>query len=129
MSEFTHLLYEKPEEGIARIWLNRPDARNAQDTKLLYELNDAYDKAMQDDDVKVVILAAKGPHFSAGHDPLPLYILCPTKFHFTKGFTGGVRGPLLVYLIEILTLCMKQIHPWKTPLQFTTKSIMEEYCE
>lgn len=68
MPDFKHLIYEKPEEGIARIWLNRPDQRNAQDTQLLYELNDAFDAAMGDDEVKVVILAAKGPHFSAGHD-------------------------------------------------------------
>ncbi|MEH6558573.1 MAG: enoyl-CoA hydratase [Oceanicoccus sp.] len=68
MQEFKHLIYEKPEPAIARIWLNRPDARNAQNTELLYELNDAYDVAMSDHEVKVVILAAKGPHFSAGHD-------------------------------------------------------------
>lgn len=68
MPTFETLIYEKPEAGIARIWLNRPETRNAQDTHLLYELNDAFDAAMADDDVKVVVLAAKGPHFSAGHD-------------------------------------------------------------
>lgn len=68
MPTFDTLIYEKPEETIARIWLNRPETRNAQDTHLLYELNDAFDAAMADDAVKVVILAAKGPHFSAGHD-------------------------------------------------------------
>lgn len=68
MPEFDTLIYECPEQGIARIWLNRPEARNAQDTHLLYELNDAFDAAMTDDTVKVVVLAAKGPHFSAGHD-------------------------------------------------------------
>lgn len=68
MPTFDTLIYETPEDGIARIWLNRPEARNAQDTHLLYELNDAFDAAMADDSVRVVILAAKGPHFSAGHD-------------------------------------------------------------
>ena len=68
MPDFDNLIYEKPEAGIARIWLNRPEARNAQDSHLLYELNDAFDIAMGDSEVKVVILAAKGPHFSAGHD-------------------------------------------------------------
>jgi enoyl-CoA hydratase len=68
MPTFDTLIYEKPEDGIARIWLNRPDTRNAQDTHLLYELNDAFDAAMGDDEVRVVVLAAKGPHFSAGHD-------------------------------------------------------------
>lgn len=68
MPSFDSLIYEKPDANIARIWLNRPDTRNAQDTHMLYELNDAYNVAMLDDEVKVVILAAKGPHFSAGHD-------------------------------------------------------------
>ena len=67
MSE-SSLLVDRPEPAIARIWLNRPERRNAQDTALLYELNDAFDAAVADADVKVIILAAKGPHFSAGHD-------------------------------------------------------------
>jgi enoyl-CoA hydratase len=68
MSEFRTLLYETPAPHVARIVLNRPDTRNAQDTRLLYELNDAFDKAAQDGTVKVIILAANGPHFSSGHD-------------------------------------------------------------
>jgi enoyl-CoA hydratase len=35
---------------------------------MLYELNDAFDIAAQDDTIKVIILAASGPHFSSGHD-------------------------------------------------------------
>lgn len=65
---FETLIYEVAEPGIARIRLNRPDRANAQDTKLLYELNDAFDRAAHDDDIRVIILAAEGKHFSAGHD-------------------------------------------------------------
>ena len=70
MSEaaFKTLIYEIPEAGIARIRLNRPDRANAQDTELLYELNEAFDRAAHDNDVRVIILAAEGKHFSAGHD-------------------------------------------------------------
>lgn len=68
MPEFEYLQYEQPEAGIARIWLNRPEARNAQNTALLYELNDAFDAALADDAIRVIILAGRGPHFSAGHD-------------------------------------------------------------
>ncbi|MES1991869.1 MAG: enoyl-CoA hydratase [Pseudomonadota bacterium] len=68
MTGFQTLLYENPAPHLARIVLNRPDTRNAQDTRLLYELNDAFNKAAQDNDVKVIILAANGPHFSSGHD-------------------------------------------------------------
>lgn len=68
MPTFSQLLYETPEAHIARIVLNRPQARNAQDTRMLYELNDALDFAAQDDAIKVIIVAANGPHFSSGHD-------------------------------------------------------------
>ena len=65
---FETVTYEVPEQRVARISLNRPESRNAQNSKLLYELNDAFDKAAADDSVSVIILAANGPHFSAGHD-------------------------------------------------------------
>jgi enoyl-CoA hydratase len=68
MKTFDHLLYETPAEHVARIVLNRVQTRNSQDTHFLYELNDAFDVASQDDSVKVIILAANGPHFSSGHD-------------------------------------------------------------
>jgi enoyl-CoA hydratase len=68
MREFQTIRYETPAQSVARIVLDRPQTRNAQDTRMLYELNDAFDLAAHDDDVKVIILAASGPHFSSGHD-------------------------------------------------------------
>jgi enoyl-CoA hydratase len=65
---FETVTYEVPADRVARISLNRPEARNAQDTKLLYELNDAFDMAARDDAISVIVLAANGPHFSSGHD-------------------------------------------------------------
>lgn len=60
--------YEQPEPAIARIVMNRPEARNAQDLRMTYDLNAAFDRAVQDDAVRVIILAGSDPHFSAGHD-------------------------------------------------------------
>lgn len=61
--------YETLDEGrIARVWLNRPDAHNAQNRTLLVQLDEAFLRAEADDDVRVVILAARGKNFSAGHD-------------------------------------------------------------
>jgi enoyl-CoA hydratase len=68
VTEFDTIHYERPADKVARIVLNRPEARNAQSMRMLYELNDAFDRAAQDDSVSVIILAANGPHFSAGHD-------------------------------------------------------------
>lgn len=62
------ILVEHPRPHVMRIVLDRPEKRNAQDTRFLYDLNDAFDAAARDGAVKVVILAANGPHFSAGHD-------------------------------------------------------------
>ena len=53
---------------IARITLDRAAKRNAQNRGLLLELGEALEEAERDDDVRVVILAANGPIFSAGHD-------------------------------------------------------------
>lgn len=66
--EFTTIRYDSPSAGVARITLARPETRNAQSKKMLYEINTAFDLAAHDKDVKVIVLAADGPHFSSGHD-------------------------------------------------------------
>ncbi len=68
MIEYQTVEYQTPAPRVARIVLNRPERRNAQSIRLLYELNAAFDRAAQDDDIHVIILAANGKHFSAGHD-------------------------------------------------------------
>jgi enoyl-CoA hydratase len=65
--EFEAIRYEV-DGPVATVTLNRPQAANAQDTRLLDELDAAFDLADADDEVRVVVLAAEGKHFSAGHD-------------------------------------------------------------
>lgn len=67
-SDDDRVRYEMPAPGVARLALARPEKRNAQDKQMLYELNNAFDRAAQDDEVKVIILAADGSDFSSGHD-------------------------------------------------------------
>ncbi|HEX3343525.1 MAG TPA: enoyl-CoA hydratase, partial [Polyangiaceae bacterium] len=61
------VLYET-HEATAVVTMNRPQVRNAQNAKMTHALDDAFQRAMNDDAVKVVVLAGAGPHFSAGHD-------------------------------------------------------------
>ena len=61
------VLYEA-EEGVAWITMNRPQYHNAQNGKMTYLLDDAFKKAVADDEVKVIVLRGEGKHFSAGHD-------------------------------------------------------------
>lgn len=53
---------------VATITMNRPEVANAQDTRMIDEIDAALDEADADDDVRVVVLAAAGKHFSSGHD-------------------------------------------------------------
>jgi enoyl-CoA hydratase/carnithine racemase len=55
-------------DRIATITLNRPEAANAQNPELLDELDAAWTRAAEDNDVSVIVLRANGKHFSAGHD-------------------------------------------------------------
>ena len=69
MTDAKYITYETLDEGtIARIMLNRPEARNAQNRGMLVELHDAFLRAEADDTVRVVILGGMGPMFSSGHD-------------------------------------------------------------
>jgi len=54
--------------AIAVITMNRPQYRNAQNSAMTYALDQSFYRAAADDEVKVVILAGAGKHFSAGHD-------------------------------------------------------------
>ena len=67
MSTFSTIVYEV-DGPVCTITLDRPDVANAQDTTLIDELDAAFDLADADDDVRVVVLAANGKHWSAGHD-------------------------------------------------------------
>jgi enoyl-CoA hydratase len=59
--------YEK-RGAVAVVTMDRPEFSNAQNSKMTYALDAAFYAAVDDDDVKVVVLAGAGKHFSAGHD-------------------------------------------------------------
>ena len=56
------------QQGVAVIWLNRPDVRNAMSAELIAELTDAVGAAAEDDDVRAIVLAGRGKAFCAGAD-------------------------------------------------------------
>ena len=56
------------EQGVAWITMNRPAFNNAQNGQMTYALDDAFNRAVQDDAVRAIVLAGGGKHFSAGHD-------------------------------------------------------------
>jgi enoyl-CoA hydratase/carnithine racemase len=68
MSATEAMLLRHDEDGIAWLTLNRPAQRNALSVGLMGALQDAMDAIGKDRKVKVVVIAANGPGFCAGHD-------------------------------------------------------------
>src|SRR4029450_7222556 len=96
MPEYKFVQYETFDEGrIARIMLNRPEARNAQNRGLLVELDDAFRRDEAEHEVRVVTLGGAGPMFSSGHDmgskvSVEEYAPGPNQ-HPTRAINGGTR--------------------------------------
>ena len=67
MPDYDQIIYRK-EPPIAWARMNRARYRNAQSLILLEEMDDAFADGVSDDDIKVLIMAAEGDHFSSGHD-------------------------------------------------------------
>ncbi|MCV7092626.1 MULTISPECIES: enoyl-CoA hydratase [Mycobacterium] len=95
--------YETLDDGrVARIWLNRPEAHNAQSRGLLIQLDEAFLRAEADDTVRVVILAARGKNFSAGHDLGSELAITERSQLPSFRINGGTREPIAekIYLQE-----------------------------
>ena len=56
------------QDGIARLWLARPQARNALNEAMCEELRAAFEKLDADADIRCVLILADGPVFCAGAD-------------------------------------------------------------
>jgi naphthoate synthase len=66
---FEDIKYEKTQDGIAKITINRPEVRNAFRPLTVKELSRAFDDARDDASIGVVILAGEGPDaFCSGGD-------------------------------------------------------------
>ena len=62
------LLKTNNDEGILRLTLNNPKNQNTLSEQMLKLLKAEFSKASNDKSVRVIILAANGPIFCAGHD-------------------------------------------------------------
>lgn len=61
-------LMESSHNNVRWITLNREKQRNPLSLQMLNALIDALDRASNDPDVRAIVIAARGPVFSAGHD-------------------------------------------------------------
>jgi len=88
MDAQSNLLVEE-DQGVATITLNRAEKRNALSVAMMRELLETLDAIGRRREIRVVILAANGPAFSAGHD------------------LGELRGRDLEFYRDEFELCAK----------------------
>jgi enoyl-CoA hydratase/carnithine racemase len=62
------VLLEGLDDGVLRLTMNRPAARNALSLELMGALSEALDRAADDTRCRAVVIAGAGPGFCAGHD-------------------------------------------------------------
>jgi naphthoate synthase len=66
---YDDIRFEKSDDGIAKITINRPEVRNSFRPKTTFELIDAFSRVREDQQVGAVLFTGEGPHaFCAGGD-------------------------------------------------------------
>jgi enoyl-CoA hydratase len=68
IEEYVHIEYDEPAAGVGRVSMDRPEMINAQDPRMLAEMQEAFEKADRDPEIDCIILAGNGDNFSSGHD-------------------------------------------------------------
>jgi len=87
------LLRELDNDGVLRLTLNDAGRRNALSEEMLGRLGAAFADASTDTSVRVIVVAANGPAFCAGHDLKEM----------TAGRAGADRGQ--AYFTRVMALC------------------------
>ena len=62
-----HILYQT-EEHIAKIIINRPEAKNAFSPEMITLWREALERAQADQDIRVIVVTGKGDTFCSGGD-------------------------------------------------------------
>ncbi|SKB06170.1 enoyl-CoA hydratase [Aeromicrobium choanae] len=125
---YRFIQYATEDEGtIATITLDRPRQRNAQHRGLLVELGDAFERAEQDDTVRVVILRGAGTAFSAGHDMGSADLIEEMSpgpgQHPTYGINGGTKGTVESTYLQEWHYFFHNTRRWRDLRKITIASV------
>lgn len=91
-------------DRIGHITLDRPEKRNALNDTLVNQLKHTINKAIADDNVKIILLKANGPAFSAGADLAYLQQLQKNTYEENLADSQSLKG-----LFELIYTCPKVI--------------------
>ncbi len=122
--EYDFITYETLDDGtIARIMLDRPDARNAQNRGMLVELDQAFLRAEADDAVRVVILGGEGKLFSSGHDLGSEVAMEEYRSHASTQINGGSRDGAEKRMLQEWHYYFENTRRWRNLRKITVAQV------
>ena len=110
------LVTELDRHGVLRLTLQRPDKSNALNSAILLALHEAVQKAVADDQVRLLVLSGQGKHFCSGADtdappdevksrPVRLHQLCHALYLCPKPILAQVQGACLGAGVAMIAGC------------------------
>ncbi len=100
-------LLREDSDGVATLTMNRPPARNSLSREMLDRLLHEFDVIATDKTVRVVIIAATGPAFCAGHDMKQLRAN-PEEAYYKSLFALSSR--LMKEIVDLPKPVIAQVH-------------------
>jgi enoyl-CoA hydratase/carnithine racemase len=101
------VIAERDQRGVVRLMLNRPDSYNALSEGMIAALQAAFDRLAEDGEARVVVLAAAGKAFSAGHD-LKEMRAAPSLGYYERLFAACSRMMLAIQRLPLPVIARVQ---------------------
>jgi enoyl-CoA hydratase/carnithine racemase len=105
------ILLRADADGVTTLTMNRPSARNALSMGLMAALQDQIDAIAGDPAVRVVVIAANGPAFCAGHDMRELRA-DPTREAYEAVFAACSK--LMLSIVRLSKPVIARVHGMAT---------------
>lgn len=116
---YHHIIYEPGQ--VARVILDRPRYLNAQSWLMREEMDDAFNRAVADDQVGAIVLAGAGDHFCSGHD---IGTKEEIEYRLAHGYTGLDR---FGEFTAMRAICLENTVRWRN-LPKPTVAMVKGYC-
>jgi len=117
--EYQHIIYHPGK--VARVILNRPQYLNAQSWQMREEMDDAFKRAVADDETGAIVLSGAGEHFSSGHD-----ISTPEDRAYREAH-GHARTDRMGRYADMRQITLENTLRWRN-LPKPTIAMVRRYC-
>jgi len=117
--EYQEIIYHPGK--VARVILNRPRYLNAQSWLLREEMDDAFNRAVADDEVGAIVLSGAGENFSSGHD------ISTSEDRAYREAKGHARTDRLGRFTDMREITLENTLRWRN-LPKPTIAMVRGYC-